>query len=82
MHIIKWRKGNRIFHILRRNFLKHVTERKREEAIRRGIRPEGLLNVVQENTRYWTMKEEALYRTMRRTRSERVFGSVARQTVP
>jgi hypothetical protein len=45
---------------------------------RRGRRRRQLLDGLQEKSGYWKLKEEALDRTLWRTRSERV--SVIRQT--
>jgi hypothetical protein len=82
---IKRRKANWIGHILRRNcLLKHVIEGKVEGRIemtrRRGRRRKQLLDDLKENRRYWKLKEEALDRTMRRTRFGRGYGTVVRET--
>jgi hypothetical protein len=70
---------------LRRNtLLKHDTEGKMEGRLeitgRRGGRRKQLLDDVNEKRRYWKFKEEALDRTVWRTRFDRVYGSVVRQT--
>jgi hypothetical protein len=73
LHIIKRRKANWIGHILHRNYLlKHVAEEKLEGRMemtgRRGRRRKQLLDDLKEKTRYWKLKEEALDRTVWRTR--------------
>jgi hypothetical protein len=78
-------KANWIGHILRRNcLLKHVIEGKVEGRIemtgRRGRRRKQLLDYLKEKSRYWKLKEEALDRTLCRTRFERGYGPVVRQT--
>jgi hypothetical protein len=85
VHTIKRRKANRIGHILRRNcLLKHVIEGKLVGRIeltgRRGRRRKQLLDDLKEKRRYWKLKEEALDRTQWRTRFERGYGPVLRQT--
>jgi hypothetical protein len=82
---IKRRKVNWIGHILRRNcLLKHVIEGKLEGRIeitgRRGRRRNQLLDDLKEKKRYWKLKEEALDRTLWRTRFGRGYGPVVRQT--
>jgi hypothetical protein len=47
---------------------------------RRGIRRKQLLNDLKEKRRYWKLKEEALDRTLWRTRFGRGYGPVVRQT--
>jgi hypothetical protein len=47
---------------------------------RRGRRRKQLLDDLKEKKRYWKLKEEALDRTMWRTRFGRGYGPVARQT--
>jgi hypothetical protein len=79
------RKANWIGHILRRNcLLKHVIEEKLEGRIemtgRRGKRRKQLLDVLKEKRSYWKLKEEALDRTLWRTRFVRGYGPVVRQT--
>jgi hypothetical protein len=85
VHTIKRRKANWIGHILRRNcLLKHVIERKLEGRIemtgRRGRRRKQLLDDLKLKRRYWKLKEEALDRTVWRTRFGRGYGPVVRQT--
>jgi hypothetical protein len=85
VHTIKRRKANWIGHILRRNcLLKHVIEGKLEGRIeitgRRERRCKQLLDDLKEKRRYWKLKEEALDRTMWRTRFGRGYGPVIRQT--
>jgi hypothetical protein len=84
VHTIKRRKTNWIGHILRRNcLLKHVIEGKLEGRIdmtgRRGRRRNQLLDDLKEKKRYWKLKEEALDRTLWRTRFGRGYGPVVRQ---
>jgi len=81
----KRRKGNWIGHILRRNFLlKHVIEEKIEGRIevkwRRGRRRKQVLDDLKKKTGYWKLKQEALTRTLWRTRFGSVYGHVARHT--
>jgi hypothetical protein len=85
VHTIKRRQANWSGHILRRNcLLKHVIEGKLEGRIemtgRRGRRRKQLLDDLKEKKRYWKLKEEALDRTMWRTRFGRGYGPVVRQT--
>jgi hypothetical protein len=85
VHKIKRRKANWIGHILRRNcLLKHVIEGKLEGRIemtgRRGRRRKQLLDDLKEKRRYCKFKEEALDRTLWRTRFGRGYGPVVRQT--
>jgi hypothetical protein len=73
VHAIKRRKANWIGHILRRNcLLKHMIKGKLEGRIemtgRRGRRRKQLLDDLKETRRYWKLKEEALDRTLWRTR--------------
>jgi hypothetical protein len=82
---MKRRKANWIGHILRRNcLLKHVLEGKLEERIevtgRQGRRRKQLLDDLKEKRIYWKLKEEALDRILWRTRFERGYGPVVRQT--
>jgi hypothetical protein len=70
---------------LRRNcLLKHVIEEKLEGRIkmmwRLGRRRKQLLDDLKEKRRYWKLKEEALDRTLWRTRLGRGYGPVVRQT--
>jgi hypothetical protein len=79
VHTIKRRKANWIGHILRRNcLLKHVIEGKLEGRIemtgRQGRRRKQLLDDLKEKKTYWTLKEEALYCTLWRTRFGRGYG--------
>jgi hypothetical protein len=85
VHTIKRRKANWIGHILRRNcLLKLVIEVKLEGRIemtgRRGIRRKQLLDDLKEKRIYCKLKEEALDRTVWRTRFGRGYGPVVRQT--
>jgi hypothetical protein len=78
---IKRRNANWIGHILRRNcLLKHVIEGKLEGTERRGIRRKQLLDDLKETRGYWKLKEEALNRSVRKTRFGRGYGPVVRQT--
>jgi hypothetical protein len=79
------RKDNWIGHILCRNsLLKYVIEEKVlgriEMTRRRGRRRKQLLDDLKEKRRYWKLKEEALDRTLWRTRFERGYGPVVRPT--
>jgi hypothetical protein len=70
--------------MLRRNcLLKRVIEGKIERRIgikgRRGRRCKLLLDYLKEKRGYWKLKEEALDRTMWRTRFGRDYGPVVRQ---
>jgi hypothetical protein len=81
LHTIKRRQANWIAHILHRNcLLKHVIEGKLEGRIemtgRRGRRRKQLLDYLKEKRRYWKLKEEALDRTLWRTRFGRGYGPV------
>jgi hypothetical protein len=71
--------GNWADYTLRRNCpLKHVTEGKIEEKIEvTGIRGKG--HDLEEKRGYWILKEEALDRTLWRTRLGRGYGPVLRQ---
>jgi hypothetical protein len=85
VHTIKRRKANWIGHILRGNcLLKHVTEGKLKGRIRvkerRGRRRKQLLDYLKETKSYCKLKEEALDRTVWRTRFGRGYGPVVRQT--
>jgi hypothetical protein len=85
LNTIKRRKANWIGHILHRNcLLKHVTEGKLEGQIkmivRWGRRQRQLLDDLKEKRRYWKLKEEALERTIWRSRFGRGYGPVIRQT--
>jgi hypothetical protein len=85
LHEISKRKADWIGHILRRNcLLQRVIESKIEWGIevtgRRGRRRRKLLDDLKEKRGYSHLKEEALVRTMWRTRFGRGFGPVIRQT--
>jgi hypothetical protein len=85
VHTIKRRKANWIGHILRRNcLLKHVIGGKLEGRIemtgRRGRRRKQLMDDLKEKKRNCKLKEEALDRTLWRTRFGRGYGPVVRQT--
>jgi hypothetical protein len=85
LHEIRKRKANWIGHILRRNcILQRVTEKKIQRGIevarRQGRRHRKLLDDLKERRGYSHLKEEALDRTMWRSRFGRGFGPVARQT--
>jgi hypothetical protein len=72
---------NRMGHILPRNcLLKHVIEENIERRIevteKRGKRRKHLLDDLKEKTGYWKSKEEALDRTVWRTRFGRGYGPV------
>jgi hypothetical protein len=47
---------------------------------RRGTRRKQLLDDLKEKTGYWKLKEEALDRSQWRSRFERGYGPVVRQT--
>jgi hypothetical protein len=78
------KKANWIGHILRRNcLLKHIIERKIKETVEvtgRGRRCKRLLDDLKETREYWKLKEEALDRTLWRTRFGRGYGPVVTQT--
>jgi hypothetical protein len=80
----KRRKSNWTGHILRRNYrLTHIIEgniKRREAKGRRGRRRKQLLEYIKKTREYWKLKEEALDRTLRRTRFGRGYGPVAKQT--
>jgi hypothetical protein len=85
LNTIERRRADRIGHILRRNcLLKHVIEGKLGGRIemtgRRGRRRKQLLDDLKEERRYWKLQEEALDRTVCRTRIGRGYGPVVRQT--
>jgi hypothetical protein len=85
LHTIKRRKANWIGHIVRSNFLlKHAIEGKLDGRIerkgRRDRRFKQLLDDLKEKRRYWKLKEEALDRTLWRTRFGCGYGPVVRQT--
>ena len=81
----KRRKSNRTGHILRRNYrLKHIIEgnikRRNELTGRRGRRRKQLLDDIKETREYWKLKEEAINRSLCKTRFRRGYGPVAKQT--
>jgi hypothetical protein len=83
---VKRRQVNLNGHILRRNcLLKHVIEGKLEGrieiTIRRGRRLKQLLDDLKDKRSYRKLKEEALDRTLWRTRFGRGYGPVVRQTI-
>jgi hypothetical protein len=85
LRTMKRRKAYWIGHILRRNcLLKHVIEgkleRRIEVTVRRGRRRKQLLADLKEKRRYWKLKQEALDRTLWRTRFGRGYGPIVRQT--
>jgi hypothetical protein len=85
LRTLKRRRANWIGHIWRRNcLLKHVIEGKIEGRIevteRRGTRRRHLLDDLREKRGYGKLKEEALDRTLWRTRFGRDYGPVVRQT--
>src|SRR5215467_8433329 len=84
LHEIRKRKANWIGHILRRNcLLKQVIEGKIKGEIevtrRRGRRRKKLLDDLKDRKGYSHLKEEALDRTMLRSRFGRGVGPVVRQ---
>ena len=81
VHTIKKTKANRIGHSWRRNcLLKDVIEGAIEGSVdvtgRRGRRRKQLLDDLKETRGYWKLKEEALDRTLWRTRFGSDCGSV------
>ena len=85
LHEIRKRKANWIGHILRRNcLLQRVIEGKVKGVIevtgRRGRRRRKQLEDLKERRGNSHLKEEALDRTMWRSRFGRGFGPVVRQT--
>ena len=69
LNTIKRRKADWIDRILRRNcLLNHVLEAEIEGTKRRRRRRKQLLDVTKKTRRYWKLEEEALDRTLRRTR--------------
>jgi hypothetical protein len=84
LHTIKRRTANWIGHILRRNcLLKRAIEGKiqgRIEVTGRRRRRKQLPDDLKETRGYWKLKEEALDRTLSRTRFGRAYGHVVRQT--
>ena len=85
LQTVKRRKAIWIGHMLCGNcLLKHIMEGKIEGKIevtgRRGRRSKQLLVDLKETRRYGKLKEEALDRTLSRTRFGRGCGPVVRQT--
>ena len=81
LHVVNRRKANWIGHILRRNCLvKYLTDRSIEVTVRRGRRGKQLLDDVKETEGYCELEEEALGRTVSRTRFGRGWRAVLRQT--
>jgi hypothetical protein len=85
LHEIRKRKANWIGHILRRNcLLQRVTEGKIQRGIevtgRQERRRRKLLDDLKKRRRYSHLKEEALDRTVWRTRFGKGFEPVVRQT--
>jgi hypothetical protein len=85
LHTLKRGKANWIGHMLHSNcLLKHVIEGKLEGKIemmgKRGRRRKQLLDGLKEKRRYWKLKEEALDRTVWRTRFGRGYGLVRQTT--
>ena len=81
-HKIKQRKANRNVHILHRNcVLKQATEGEIQGTGRGGRRRKQRLNDLKETGRYWILKPEALDCTLWRTRFERGYVHVVRQTM-
>jgi len=84
LHTIQRWNANWICHILCRNcLLKHVTEGENKGRIegtrRRGWRRKQQLGDIKEKKGYWKLIEEALDRTLWRTRYGRGYGPVVRQ---
>jgi hypothetical protein len=85
LHTIKSRNVNLTGHILLRNcLLKDVIEGKKKGRMevmgRQERRCKQLLDNYKETRRHWKLKEEALDRTVRRTRFGRGYGPVVRPT--
>jgi hypothetical protein len=84
LHTTNRRKANWIGHILRRNCLLKVTEGKIEEGTEatagQGGRSTQLLYDLTKMRGHWTLKEEALDRTVWRTHFGKDYGPVVRQT--
>jgi hypothetical protein len=82
LHKIQRRKAKWIGHTLLMNcLLKQVIEEKIEEKEKEeGRRRKQQLVDLKVTRRYWKLKEEALDRTIWRTRFERGYGPVVRQT--
>jgi len=74
---IKRSKDNWIGSILHTNcHLQHVIEGKSERTGRRGRRRKQALDDLKEVKWHWKLKEEALHRTLWRTRFGRGYGHV------
>jgi hypothetical protein len=84
LHTIKRREANWIGHILPKNCLiKCVIEGKIEESTEvtiRRRRSKQLVDDLKEKKGYWKLKEEALDRTLWRTRFGRGYGPVVQTT--
>ena len=85
LHTVERRKIEWIGCILCRNcFLEHVTEGKIQGLIevreRGGRVRKQLLDDLREMKGYWTLKEEALYRTVWTIGTGSVYGTVVRET--
>jgi hypothetical protein len=82
LRTLKQRRASWIGHSLRRNCLtKHVTEGNIDGKRTRVWRSKQLLDDPKEKITYWYLKEEALDRTVCRTRFGGSYGSIARQTM-
>jgi hypothetical protein len=81
LHTIKRRKAKWTGHILRRNcLLKHIIEGKLGRTGIRERRRKQMLDNLAETRRYWKLRQEALDRTLYRSRFGRDCGPVARRT--
>jgi hypothetical protein len=77
----KRKEANWIGHMLRGIFLlNHVTKGKIDGMRLQKRRRDQVLDDLKENKRYWNLKEEAVGRTVWRTRFRRSYGPVLRQT--
>jgi hypothetical protein len=86
LHTIQRREANWFGHSLRRNYLlKHVFEEKLRGMVqvtgKRGRRRKKLLDDLKEKRGYWKLKEEAVDRTVWRTRFGRGYRPVVKRTV-
>jgi Zn-finger protein len=77
IHAIKRRKGRSL---CRNCLLMHVAEGRIKVMQRRGRRGEQLLDNIRDRRGHTKLKEEALGRTPWRTRFERGYGPIVRQT--
>ena len=59
---------------------KYYTESRGKVTVRRGRRLKQLVDDLKKGRRYWKLKEEALDRTLRRTRFVGDFGPFVRET--